>query len=796
MLNTKTFPRQQLPFFKKTEEWRKSNIDWADSVSSLSGTSSGLSLKNKTINYDLVAGKLHMEDLAMIVNPDRLDASYIPEDIQHMPIINSKLNVLSGEEFKRKSLPRMVVTNPDAITEVENNKKAELTKALEEWASAGDESEEDAQKSLDKIQDYYKYKWQDIREIRANYLLKHYWSELNFPVLFNKGFNNAMVVGEEIYACDIVGGEPTLEVIDPRNIRIFQNGYSTKVEDADMIVLYDYISPGKATDIYYDVLTKEDVKKINGDIQVLDIQDISGREQDTMVFVGEDGIQSSSASVIDSLDLFGSSSSFDFGNSLDFNGNIRRLRFFWKSRRMIKKVTSFDQETGEQIEGFYPENFKINKDLGESEEIFWINEAWEATKLGKDIYINMRPRQVQYNRLSNPSRCHFGITGRIYSMSGKRVFSMVDMMKPYNYYYNVIHDRLNKAIASNWGRILELDLSKVPNGWEIDKWLYYAKTSHIAVTDGFKEGNVGAARGKLSGMMNNNSRGVIDAETGQYIQQHIQLLEFIKGEMGEVCGITRQREGQTSTRETVGGIERSNLQSSHITEWLFITHGDAKKSAIECFIETAKIAAKDKKLKFQHILSDGTVRIVDIPGDEFAECDYGVVYDDSDSTSLYIDKINQLAQAAMQNQQISMSTVLKIFSDTSIQQIARRIEEDEKNIKDSIAKQQQEQIKVQQADIEARTKDLEADRALKREMNIRDNETKLMMRQLEFQFSDEESMTDKDKLDLEEKKRQFDKKLAVDKEKLELDKDKNKISREKIEADKEKARIATTKQNK
>ena len=224
--------------------------------------------------------------------------------------------------------------------------------------------------------------------------------------------------------------------------------------------------------------------------------------------------------------------------------------------------------------------------MGEEEQIFWINEAWEGTKIGKDIYLNMRPRPVQYNRLSNPSRCHHGIIGSIYNINDSRPFSLVDMMKPYNYLYDAIHDRLNKAIASNWGAILKLDLALVPKGWEIDKWLYYAKINHIAVTDSFKEGNIGAATGKLAGALNNNSSGVINAETGNNIQQHVNLLEFIKMEMAEVAGISRQREGQISNRETVGGIERANLQSSHITEWLFMTHDDVKKRVLECLIET------------------------------------------------------------------------------------------------------------------------------------------------------------------------------------------------------------------
>lgn len=61
----------------------------------------------------------------------------------------------------------------------------------------------------------------------------------------------------------------------------------------------------------------------------------------------------------------------------------------------------------------------------------------------------MRPKVVQYNRLSNPSRCHFGIVGSIYNMNDNKPFSLVDMAKPYNYLYDVIHDRLNKNLAAN-----------------------------------------------------------------------------------------------------------------------------------------------------------------------------------------------------------------------------------------------------------------------------------------------------------------------------------------------------------
>jgi len=90
-------------------------------------------------------------------------------------------------------------------------------------------------------------------------------------------------------------------------------------------------------------------------------------------------------------------------------------------------------------------------------------------------------------------------------------------MKSYNYLYDVIHDRLNKLLARNWGVLINLDLAKVPTGWDIEKWMYFAKTSGIVVSDSFKEGNSGAAMGKLSGALNNAQQGAFNADVGNTI---------------------------------------------------------------------------------------------------------------------------------------------------------------------------------------------------------------------------------------------------------------------------------------
>lgn len=779
------FPQQMLPISKKTKEWRKSCLLWANQKTFFNYSLVRKSVIHKKINYDLLNGRLHMSDLELVLNPDQIKAGYIPDRIQHYPIMNSKLNVLRGEEAKRVFDYRVIVTNPNAISEIEDNKKNELLQRLQEAISDTNLSEDEFNLKMEELNDYYTYEWQDIREVRANELLNHYVKEYDIPLLFNNGFMDALAVGEEMYQVDIVGGEPVIDRLNPLKVRIFKSGYSNKVEDADMIILEDYWSPGRVIDTFYDVLSPKDIKYIEtvpdyigqGAVDGMDnIDERYGFVNANMI--GDEITISNGTYFFDPANLF----TEGIANSLlpyDLAGNLRVLRLYWKSKKKILKVKSYDPETGEEVYNFYPETYVVDKDNGEEAQSFWVNEAWEGTMIGNEIFVNMRPRLVQYNRLNNPSRCHFGIIGSIYNLNDSRPFSLVDMMKPYNYMYDAIHDRLNKALASNWGSILEMDLSKIPAGWDVDKWMYYAKVNHIAVIDSFREGTIGASTGKLAGGLNNAGKGMIETNIGNYIQQQVNYLEFIKMEMAEVAGISKQREGQVSSRETVGGVERATLQSSHITEWLFTIHDDVKKRVLEAFLETAKIALKGRNMKFQYILSDTSTKVMEIEGDEFAEADYGLVVDNSQGTQELQQKLDVLAQAALQTQALSFSTITKLYTSASLAQKQRLIEKDEREIRERQQQAQQQQLESQQQIAQMQMQQKQAELDQKEEANIRDNQTKIIIAQIQSGPDEEDGIAIDDyspeaKAALQEKIREFDERLKLDRERLELDKQKAK----------------------
>lgn len=114
-----TFPEQQIPNKRKNATWRKRHLDWATDSDSSIIEAVRKSYRHKKINENLCLGKLDMEDLQLILNPDNIEAGFIPEKIQHYPIINAKLQVLIGEESRRPFNYRVVVTNPTSISDIE-----------------------------------------------------------------------------------------------------------------------------------------------------------------------------------------------------------------------------------------------------------------------------------------------------------------------------------------------------------------------------------------------------------------------------------------------------------------------------------------------------------------------------------------------------------------------------------------------------------------------------------------------------------------------------------------------------
>ena len=366
------FPSQQLSFSRKNKAWRKRCVDAGDGYSLLHYTPTVKSVRAMNVNYDLLHGKLHMDELKLLVNPFDIEASFIPDNIQHYPIINSKVEVLKGEESKRLFDFRATVTNPNAISEIEETKNQMVNQALQQLVADSSLSEEEYQQELEKLSYYFTYEYQDKREVRANLVLNHYIRELEMNQMFNRGFDDVIPVGEELYQCDIVGGEPYVDRLDPRDVRIISSGTSMRIEDADMIIIEQYWNRGRVIDTYWDQLSKNDIKKLE-EYKIAGLEgsyDSMDNRDERFGFIHMDDWVDGEG--VDPLTLF----TDEHNHSkvpYDGNGNVRVLRVYWKSRRLIKKVKSYDPETGDSLNDKTMqaiEDVRSGKDKGTTYESF------------------------------------------------------------------------------------------------------------------------------------------------------------------------------------------------------------------------------------------------------------------------------------------------------------------------------------------------------------------------------------------------------------------------------------------
>ena len=194
---------------------------------------------------------------------------------------------------------------------------------------------------------------------------------------------------------------------------------------------------------------------------------------------------------------------------------------------------------------------------------------------------------------------------------------------------------------------------------------------------------------------------------------------------------------------------------------------------LQAFIDTAKIAAKGKKLKFNAILSDNSRKLVEIDGDEFSEYDSGIVVTANNKYKRLEQNLDMLAQAGLQNKLLTFSALTKLYSNASIAEKIRIIQRSEEQMKLEQQQQAEQQQQMLQQQLQVQQQ-MEQQRVEHDDMiNARNNETKIEIARINgiaeaqrFAMMNDPKVDPMEKEKLMEKMRQFDKQNQLDIEKF------------------------------
>ena len=764
-MTTARLTQQKKSFKAKNKVWKEETMDAIDKgVSYHTNESVRRSIREKFIDSNLYDGILDMTDVMATVSSAGVLNAYVPKKIQHRPIIRPKIELLLGEASKEPFSWSVMVTDPASISAKQASKKDLIDKKINALLEA-QYSDEELAKELQKLDLYFKYTWKDAKEVRATKILKYFEQKLKLEGKFNECMLDKLVLGEEMIMFDIVGNTVEVFKLDPKKVATLYSGDSNKVSDADVIIIEEYWSPGKIIDHYYDVLTPKEVDDIN----TFSIGDTSDTvlEDSSVYTMGVDGILLDN--MITATTTMGhNGNNVNRGALIDTNGNIRVLRGFWRSQKMVKEVTGTDPETGEEYTKVMSEEYTADITKAETIKKLWVEEWWQGSKIGNKLYKKIGPRPVQFNSIGNISKGHPGIVGYYNSTSGGKVVSFLSKMKPYQYLYDIVWDRLLDALKKDLGNIVEMDMAKKPAGWDTKKWLHYAYKGGIMFIDSFKEATKGAATGKLAGQYNTTGR-TISNSSAQYIQQHVNLLEYIKKEMGDIVGVTPQREGAVAASASVGTTERSVMASNNNTAYEFYMHEQFKLESLQILLETAKVALKGNKDLMQIVLDDFSIEMFNTEGDELIDSDLAVFITTSKKSKEVQASLERYSQAFMQNGG-NFSTIMDVLFSDSIAEKRHKIELAESKMQESAQATQEETRKIAEAQMAEKKEGEDKDRALEIYKTDSNNETKIEVERMKQGSASEKTQLEVDgkaaDLEVQREKISSDEKIASAKEKI------------------------------
>ena len=108
-------------------------------------------------NYNLRSDILDERDVEQAVNPWGIKGATFPAKMQNYPIANPKIDLLVGEEAKRRFDWRVTVVNPDAISEKEESQKDMIHNIIIQAIQSENYSEEVLEQEIQKFSKWSKY---------------------------------------------------------------------------------------------------------------------------------------------------------------------------------------------------------------------------------------------------------------------------------------------------------------------------------------------------------------------------------------------------------------------------------------------------------------------------------------------------------------------------------------------------------------------------------------------------------------------------------------------------------------
>jgi hypothetical protein len=710
---------------KQDESWIKNTMDY------FSNKAYAEYVKNRDTfvkNYDLMKGILHMEDfyqepeVRSFTDVLTSDLS-LPAYVKMYSIITTPVNELVGEITKRPDTYRVKAFDDDSQAEelqfktdtlqkyvIGQAREQIISKAAIEGIEIPDEELE--KMSMDQVKDQLD-SYTSVAEKWANHVLTCQKAEFNLKEKSEDAFRDLLISARQFYHIYEDNSKLgfNIEVANPKNTWFLSTPDRKYISDptgrAQGAYAAGTVQVMELSEIIESLpdLTKEEIDHLRSSLQ--DYGLINVREsnlgnpdavpgQDSVMYDTFDPLVLQTRMIIESEMKENNDGLKDFlgltNNVSSFGYKYVVVRSYWISKRKIGKLIYLD-EMGNEQSTLVDENYKSGSmPTQQSLEWGWINEWYQGTKIGPDIY------HIKPFKLLN----YCPIIGTTYEVKNTEAKSLVDLMKPFQVIYNVCMNQLYKLLEKEVGKVQLMSLRHIPIPKDgdaqdaLDIWEMEARNRGVVFIDDSPE--------NLKSPSSFNQFTSLDLTRTQEIQSRYTLAQQMKQECWELIGMSRQRMGSVAASESATGTNTAMQQSYSQTEPLFVAHEYVLGQLYQSIIDAALYVESSKpESTLSYVTGEGESAFVQVNGSDLKFRDLKVFLTNRPEDKQMFDELRALSQAIIQNGG-TLYDVIELYSTKSMREMKKTF----KDLRDRQMAQQDQAVQQQQQQLEQQAQQAQA----------------------------------------------------------------------------------------
>ena len=710
---------------KQDESWIKNTMDY------FANKAYAEYVKNRDTfvkNYDLMKGILRMEDFYQEPQvrsfTEVLQADLqLPSYVKMYSIITTPVNELVGEISKRPDTFRVKAFDDDSQAEELEFKTGILQqyviqqakqKIVEQAALQGQEIDEEEldQMTMEQVKDQLD-SYTSVAEKWANHILTCQKAEFNLKEKSEDAFRDLLISARQFYHIYEDNSKLgfNIEVANPKNTWFLTTPDRKWISDptgrAQGAYAAGTVQVMELSEIIESIpdLTKEEIDHLRSSLQ--DYGLINVRESnlgnpnaipgtDSVMYDTFDPLVLQTRMIIESEMKENNDGLKDFlgltSNVSSFGYKYVVVRTYWISKKKIGKLIYLD-ELGNEQSILVDENYKSGTiPTQQSLEWGWVNQWYQGTKIGPDIY------HIKPFKLLN----YCPIIGTTYEVKNTEAKSLVDLMKPFQVLYNVCMNQLYKLLEKEVGKVYLTSIRHIPVPKDgdaqdaLDMWELEARNRGVVFIDDSPE--------NLKSPSSFNQFRDIDLTRTQEIQSRYTLAQQMKSECWELIGMSRQRMGSVSASESATGTNAAIQQSYSQTEPLFVAHEYVLGQLYQAIIDAALyVESKKPQSTLSYITNEGEAAFVTVNGSDLKFRDLKVFLTNRPEDTQMFNELRQLSQAVIQNGG-SLYDIIELYSTKSMRAMKKVF----KDLKDRQEGMQQQQMQMQQQQLEQQQQQAQA----------------------------------------------------------------------------------------